>query len=484
MSKARGFPGHRVLASARLLGPRLSGGLVVRPGKVSGASSATYRVTAVLILTLSAYAQTNRPAITEQKPITVVASDSQGGPDLNTEAKALYRQGHLDEAAQKYQQLLQARPKSTDAYAGLTRVYLKQKKVLQARNTISKGLEVVDSAPIRVALGEVLFREGRLAEAESEWLNVVNSGHIEARAHLGLARVSTATTQYKQAKTEINKARELDPSDPGIEWYWLSFLRPSEQLPYLEAYLSQENGGSAEERTHFRNYLEFVKARKKDSTRSCRLASELTSTEADLLLVTTEQPNQIRGYGLEVALNGQDSKLQLDTGASGIVIDRKIAQKAGLTKLSETTLGGFGDQGESTGYFAMVNTIKIGALEFRDCPVRVVDKRSVLGEDGFIGADVFQEFLIDLDFPNQKLRLGKLPKRTEEDSAQVSLRTDAAEADFSEGAIGTDAVATTVDTTPAPTYTSSAQRFFPAQFSFSFTPVPLRAHAAYPNRSR
>jgi hypothetical protein len=48
-------------------------------------------------------------------------------------------------------------------------------------------------------------------------------------------------------------------------------------------------------------------------------------------------------------------------------------------------------------------------LEFRDCTVVVVDKRSVLGEDGFIGADVFQEFLIDLDVPNIKLRLGELP---------------------------------------------------------------------------
>jgi len=60
--------------------------------------------------------------------------------------------------------------------------------------------------------------------------------------------------------------------------------------------------------------------------------------------------------------------------------------------------------------------VKIGALEFRECKVTVVDKGSVLGEDGLIGADVFQDFLIDLGFPNKKLRLESLPKRQDDDS--------------------------------------------------------------------
>jgi Flp pilus assembly protein TadD len=72
---------------------------------------------------------------------------------------------------------------------------------------------------LRVALGEVLFREGKLPDAEREWLNVINSGHVDARAHLGLARLSAATTQYKQAKSEINQAHALDPSDPDIQLY-------------------------------------------------------------------------------------------------------------------------------------------------------------------------------------------------------------------------------------------------------------------------
>jgi len=415
--------------------------------------------TGVLLFALSAHAQTNSASTTGQE--LTRSSGGQDDTDLVIEAKALYRQGHFDEAAQKYEQLLQAQPKSAEAYAGLTRVYLKQQKVQLAHDTISLGLRVVESAPMRVALGEVLFREGKLPEAESEWLNAVNSDHANARAYLGLARLSTATTQYEQAKREIDKAHALGPSDPDIEFHWLRSLKPSEQVPYLENYLSHEQGTSAEEQTHLRNYLEFLKAQLKSPTHGCQLASELPSAEADLLLVTGERPNQIRGYGLAVALNGKNSKLQVDTGASGILIDHKVAQKAGLTRLSDMTVGGFGDRGESSGYFAMAESIKIGPLELRDCPVMVVDKRSVLGEDGVIGTDTFQEFLINLDFHHKKLRLRKLPRRPVTDPGEATVR---------EGESKTGTVATAVDAATEPPYTSLAKRWVPGEF-LSFTHV-------------
>jgi predicted aspartyl protease len=46
--------------------------------------------------------------------------------------------------------------------------------------------------------------------------------------------------------------------------------------------------------------------------------------------------------------------------------------------------------------------------------VEVSDKTSIIGEDGLIGADVFANFLVDIDFPNQKLRLSELPPHPDE----------------------------------------------------------------------
>jgi tetratricopeptide (TPR) repeat protein len=382
---------------------------------LQSARATTYVTTTVLLLfSLCLVAQTNAPATNERVP--------PGRPDPVSDAGILYREGRLDEAAQRYQQLLQVQPRSGEAYAGLAHVYLKQKRIQLAKEIISKGLSVADCPTIRVAQGEVLFREGKLLEAETVWLGVINSGQAIARAHQGLARVSAAASQYKQAKREIDEAHSLDPNDPDILLHW--------------------------------NRSQSVGTGQNDSHHNCRLATVPDSTETDLL--TLKQADQIRGYGLAVALNGQESKLLLDTGAHGIAIDRKVAQKAGFTKLSDTTLGGFGDQSKSNGYVAIANSVKVGALEFRDCPVVVVDKRSVLGEDGFIGADVFQEFLIDLDFPGKKLRLGKLPNVPGEDSGLPN-------------GLDSDSKMSIVDTGPA--YTNVANRIVPANFSFSFTRV-------------
>ena len=83
--------------------------------------------------------------------------------------------------------------------------------------TATRGLQVNDSATIRVALGEVYFRQGKIPEAEKEWIAVINSGYPAARAYLGLARARWAIAMNKSAKAMIDKAHELGPSDPDIQ---------------------------------------------------------------------------------------------------------------------------------------------------------------------------------------------------------------------------------------------------------------------------
>jgi predicted aspartyl protease len=114
----------------------------------------------------------------------------------------------------------------------------------------------------------------------------------------------------------------------------------------------------------------------------------------------------------------------LDTGAGGILINRRMAEKAGLKQLSQTTMGGLGDKGEAKGYIALAPSIRVGGLEFQDCPVEVIDRRSVLDEDGLIGSDVFEKFLVELDFAHQKLRLSELPKRPEQSTQDLSLSSE------------------------------------------------------------
>ena len=348
---------------------------------------------------------------------------SSAAPNPLGEARALARKGNFDAAIKKYQQLLQEKPKSPDAYAGLTHCYLKKKDVTQAYETVTNGLQVADSWPVRVALGEVYFRQGKIPKAEKEWIDVINSGHQAARAYLGLARVRWAISMNKTAKAFIDKAHGIDPDDPDIQRSWIETLKRSERIKYYESYLADANNSDPDERSNTEIYLSYLKERAKQHDRSCRLVSKVTNTATPLVRLLLD-PTHLRGYGLSVGLNGTRANIMLDTGAGGIVVKRKIAERAGITKLIETKIWGVGDKGRKNAYIGIARSIRIGELEFQDCPVEVMESRSVAEEDGLIGTDVFEDFLVEIDFPGEKLKLSELPKRPGQVDQQLSLKND------------------------------------------------------------
>lgn len=117
----------------------------------------------------------------------------------------------------------------------------------------------------------------------------------------------------------------------------------------------------------------------------------------------------VEGYGLNVRVNGVASTLLLDTGASGVLINQRIADKAGVERIVDQKIGGIGDKESIDGYLGYAKTLQIGNFEFRDCYVDVIEKSMNENADGLLGANVFGHFLVDLDFPNQKLRISPLP---------------------------------------------------------------------------
>jgi predicted aspartyl protease len=140
--------------------------------------------------------------------------------------------------------------------------------------------------------------------------------------------------------------------------------------------------------------------------------------------------NRIRAFGLDVKFNDHNARLQIDTGASGLVISRSVANRAGLKQFSRMETGGIGSEGRKAAYTAFADDIKIGSLEFRDCQVDVIDQRNVVDSDGLIGMDVFSRFLITLDYPMRKLLLASLPKRPEDTAPlKPTLETTTGEGD-------------------------------------------------------
>src|SRR5438270_7993215 len=339
------------------------------------------------------------------------AADS---PSVLSEALRLYRTGRFDEAIAKYQAALQQDAKSGEAYAGMSRYLLNQQKVAEAFEAASKGVsESPDSPAAHSALGEVLFRKGELRDADVEWVKAANAPKPDARAFLGISRIEDAMSLFGKAKRSIDHAHELDPNDPEIRRNWFSTLRRSEQIRELEQYLEQATNDDAKTHDWLEHRLELLKARQEQPSRGCRLTSNLQHSEARLERLMTD-PIHLHGYGLRVQVNGQSARLLLDTGASGLLINKKMAEKAGVKPIIQTKMEGIGDKGPMNGYVGYADSIKVGGLEFQNCLIEVSEKRSIVEDDGLVGADVFSHFLVTIDFPNEKLLLSELPKRPDE----------------------------------------------------------------------
>jgi len=74
-----------------------------------------------------------------QVPASATPAEHATANALLDEAKKLYRSGDFEQAIQEYQQVLREWPSSAEAYAGLTRVYLKKKDAERADPTVTDG---------------------------------------------------------------------------------------------------------------------------------------------------------------------------------------------------------------------------------------------------------------------------------------------------------------------------------------------------------
>jgi tetratricopeptide (TPR) repeat protein len=361
----------------------------------------------------------------------IVFGDDTKAPAIRPELAAadqLYRAGKFAEAEASYQALLKTDAKLVPAQVGIVRAMLRQQKIDESLDAVNNALTAQpNSAALLAAKGDVQFRRAEMPDAELSYLAAKKLDHKEVHAYLGLARLYRSYSMYRIAYGELQIAHEIAPDDIEVQRAWLSMLPRKERLAALEAYLSSSHPDDEEETKRMTEYLEFLKATVDKPIHTCKLVSKVEQTETKLETMYAEDGRRMRGIGLPVKLNDQNIHLLLDTGAGGIMVSRKVAEKAGLTRVSAVHYGGIGDKGLQSGYTAVAEHIRIGELEFQDCVVAVSGQRSVADEDGLIGADVFGGYLIDIDLPGMRLKLSPLPKRPEETVAPKSLNSEGEE---------------------------------------------------------
>ncbi|HEX7285260.1 MAG TPA: aspartyl protease family protein [Candidatus Angelobacter sp.] len=348
----------------------------------------------------------------------------------------MFNQGDFRAAAAAFQEIVDKTP-SPEAYAGLVQSLLKLDDVDAAEEQSRKALEKFpQSAAALAADGDAKFRRGLMAEAEDQYTAALKRDEKCARAWLGLARIDAAASLPQRAKEALGKAHELAPQDGDILYYWAVLQPYPQNVAGLEKHLAEFRNDAEWER-HEREYVDFLKAL--EGRKVWLPAREVQQAEVKLQPIFTPQQaasqgngvrapvqsiienpeSRVRGYSLQVKLNDRaTASVMLDTGASGLTISRKLAEKMGAKKLSDRSLEGVGNEAPLKGYEAWVDKVTIGELEFHDCHVFVTPKNNP-DFDGLIGTNVFEDYLVKVDLPAHRLFLEPLPKLMETASGQA-----------------------------------------------------------------
>jgi tetratricopeptide (TPR) repeat protein len=336
-------------------------------------------------------------------------------------ADQLCRSGKFAEAETSYRSLIKSDPSLMPAQAGLVRSLLRQDKLDDALEAVTAALKSLGEMPdLLAARGDVQYRLAQIPEAESSYADAKALDRKNIHALLGLSRIYRSQSNFRQAYDELRRAHEIAPTDSEVELAWMDQLSRSERLEALQAYLSGPHPDDPEQTQWMTDSVEFLKQTSGKPAHACRLVSKADHIDMPLFAVRNKL-NLPSGVGLISKINDQVTSLQLDTGAGGIMVNRKIGEKAKLTRISAAHFGGVGEKPAQTGYFALAERIEINQLAFQDCVVFVSDKNSLGSEDGVIGADVFASYLVDIDLPGMRLGLSQLPKRPEDTPAPASL---------------------------------------------------------------
>ena len=306
------------------------------------------------------------------------AGDSQTAPANSALAAAdqLYTTGKFAEAADSYQAILKTDPKLVAAQVGLIRSLLREQKVDDALAAATSALAAQpNSPPLLAAMGDVDFRLAQMPEAEAAYQKALRSilskcmlildwqGFIGCTRSIVMhmtncsAPTSSPRTilKYSACGSTSSPARSGSPPSRAI---WL------DRIPIMR-----------KRQQTLKRYLDFLKALVDKPVHACRLVTKVEQTDTKLEAMRRD-PTHIFGYGLIVKLNGHDARLQLDTGAGGIVIGTQVRRKGWAdSHQPRNAMSESATKGQQSGYTALAQHIRVGELEFENCFVTSVTGR-------------------------------------------------------------------------------------------------------------
>ncbi len=310
------------------------------------------------------------------------------------------------QAVDGYRAAVQARPDSFEAWEGMIRCLIRDKRAGEAYQAWEEASRQPGTGAFRkTAEGHVLFRQAEFDRADAAYGEAIRLDSRAALAYVGLASLHGLISQNESAANVANLAYRLIPENPtAILARAYELEDPTAHVAALEQALALFDPNSEETRA----LRIHVASDRQIGHRDARVLDS-PYTAAELRLEQIDPRNDTR-YALTVLLNNRKKvRMLLDTGASGVSLKSSIVKNAGLERLAEegTEVEGIGDKKAPLSYSYLAESLAIGPVRFRDYVVSVSDRQG--GMDGIIGADVFSQFLVTLDFRARRLLLAPYP---------------------------------------------------------------------------
>jgi hypothetical protein len=347
-------------------------------------------------------------AVTQMHGLTCTVAKHRAPTDAD---KAMLA-GDYAKAEDLYKAELAKQPSDTDSELGLIHALLREQLVESAAVEVAKVLKATPkSAPLVTARGEVEFAKGELWNVEPTVIESYKLDPCNGRTRLLYARLLEAEARYATAKQQYTLAHDFDPDDPEIKLAWIETLPSTQRASELEAFLAAPNGTGPIEQGALKAELDRLKLTALQPGHECKLASGGPSAQIPFIRLAG-YGGHTRAYGLETAMNGTPLRLQIDTRGQGLTIYRPAAEHAGLKRIGEEGKNAVPGPSGKPSYTVLADSVKIGGLEFKDCEVNVIDSNSPFDDGaGYIGMDVFSDFMVTVDFPMRTLGLAPLPAR-------------------------------------------------------------------------
>jgi hypothetical protein len=258
--------------------------------------------------------------------------------------------------------------------------------------------------------GLAILKAGRIAEAEAIFAKVIERSPDSPNAHLGLGRIARLRNDADKAVAHPRRAV------PSVEFFEEA-LRQLWRAAWARGLVSDlaEIRSVAEERCRLASlpppsWLEnnLGQIAGLDGKRLFDMAGSFERLRVPL--VTSSSRPRIRMIDLK--LNGKAARLfHLDSAlAEFMTITPLLAEELGLIQTGSASSTGVGTAAIAT-RFAVLDTVEIGQVTFRNVPVMVSDVRTLRGlKEGLVGTAFLKRFNVAIDIEANVMNLYPLDR--------------------------------------------------------------------------